>query len=340
MSELAVSHVGREQAGPDGRAPLVELAGVKRSFRTPAGRVHAVAGVDLTLRPGEAVALVGESGSGKTTLARMIVGLDKPSEGTIRFHGRDLRADRREVLRGLHEKVSIVFQDPYSSLDPKLPIWRSVEEPLAVHGRGSRPERRRKADELLDSVGLDPMYADRRPQALSGGQRQRAAVARAIALDPELVVLDEPVSALDVSVQAQVLNLLRDLRDRLDLTYLFVSHDLAVVRHVADRVAVMYLGRLVEEGSIEHVFARPSHPYTIALLSSAMDLGDVGGRRIALAGDPPSPIDPPPGCRFHPRCFRAQQRCVGEDPRLREFDGRKCACHYPGPVARADEPET
>jgi oligopeptide/dipeptide ABC transporter ATP-binding protein len=339
MSELALSHVGPEAAA-DGGIPLVEVAGVKRSFRTPAGRVQAVAGVDLALRPGEAVALVGESGSGKTTLARMIVGLDAPSEGTIRFHGQDLRADRRRVLRELHEKVSIVFQDPYSSLDPKLPIWRSVEEPLAVHGRGSRSERRRKADDLLDSVGLDPIYADRRPQALSGGQRQRAAIARAIALDPELVVLDEPVSALDVSVQAQVLNLLRDLRESLDLTYLFVSHDLAVVRHVTDRVAVMYLGRLVEEGPIEHVFARPSHPYTIALLSSAMDLGDGGATRIVLGGDPPSPIDPPRGCRFHPRCFRARERCVGEEPRLGEFDGRECACHYPGPLGPGDEPET
>jgi oligopeptide/dipeptide ABC transporter ATP-binding protein len=339
MSELALSHVGPEAAADSG-VPLVEVAGVKRSFRTPAGRVQAVAGVDLALRPGEAVALVGESGSGKTTLARMIVGLDAPSEGTIRFHGQDLRADRRRVLRELHEKVSIVFQDPYSSLDPKLPIWRSVEEPLAVHGRGSRSERRRKADELLDSVGLDPIYADRRPQALSGGQRQRAAIARAIALDPELVVLDEPVSALDVSVQAQVLNLLRDLRESLDLTYLFVSHDLAVVRHVTNRVAVMYLGRLVEEGPIEHVFARPSHPYTIALLSSAMDLGDGGATRIVLGGDPPSPIDPPRGCRFHPRCFRARERCVGEEPRLGEFDGRACACHYPGPLGPGDEPET
>lgn len=316
--------------------PLLEISAVERIFRTSRGIVQAVDGVDLVLERGEAVALVGESGSGKTTLARMIVGLDRPTGGAIRFHGLDLRADRRRVLRALRERVSMVFQDPYTSLDPKLPVWRSIEEPLAARRRGSRQERRWRVEELLESVGLDLAFADRRPRSLSGGQRQRAAIARAIALDPELVVLDEPASALDVSVQAQVLNLLRDLRERLGLAYLFVSHDLAVVRHIAERVAVMYMGRLVEHGATDRIFQRPSHPYTIALLSSVTDLGDGGGSRVVLEGDPPSPINPPSGCRFRTRCFRAREWCAVKEPRLSEFDGRECACHYPGPLEEAE----
>jgi oligopeptide transport system ATP-binding protein len=324
---------------PEQGAPLLEVSGVHRAFRTARGQLTAVDGVDLTVRSGEAVALVGESGSGKTTLARMIVGLDEPNDGTIRFRGLDRRTERRRALGALHENVSMVFQDPYGSLNPKLPVGHSVEEPLVVHRRGSRVERRRRVDELLESVGLDRSHATRRPGALSGGQRQRAAIARAIALDPQLVVLDEPVSALDVSVQAQVLNLLRDLRERLGLAYLFVSHDLAVVRHVTDRVGVMYLGRIVEEGTTDEVFANASHPYTIALLSGAMDLGDEGSERIVLAGDAPSPLATPPGCRFHPRCFRARERCGGDDPRLTEYAGHRNACHYPGPH-RPDESRT
>jgi len=319
---------------PEGAgAPLIELRDVRRYFHAPGGRVHAVDGVDLTLREGEAVALVGESGSGKTTLARMIVGLLRPSSGTIAYRGIDLRSDRRKALARLRERVSMVFQDPYASLDPQLPIWRSVEEPLVVHRRGSGRERRRKVDELLDGVGLDPVIGRRRPHGLSGGQRQRVALARAMALDPELVVLDEPVSSLDVSVQAQVLNLLRDLRERRRLAYLFVSHDLAVVRHVAERVAVMYLGRLAEHGPTDRLFENPSHPYTIALLSGAMDVGGDDETRIVLAGDPPSPLEPPSGCRFRTRCFRARERCAAVEPRLETFAGRETACHYPGRLA-------
>ncbi len=315
--------------------PLLQLRGLRRTFKTPQGELRALDGVDLDLAAGEAVALVGESGSGKTTLARIAVGLDSPTEGSAVYRGLDLKVDRRRVLSMLHERVSMVFQDPYSSLDSQLAVWRSVEEPLAVHGRGSRSQRRARVDELLEQVGLDPAIGERRPGSLSGGQRQRAAVARAIALDPELVVLDEPVSALDVSVQAQVLNLLADLRDRLGLTYLFVSHDLAVVRHIATRVAVMYLGRLVEDGPIDEVFSAPAHPYTAALLSSALDVHETG-QRIVLAGDPPSPVHPPSGCRFHTRCFRARERCGFDDPRLQDIGGWRAACLFPGPPT-ADE---
>jgi oligopeptide/dipeptide ABC transporter ATP-binding protein len=321
---------------PDAPDPLVQMHDVRRVFRTPKGSVRAVDGVDLDLREAEAVAVVGESGSGKSTLARMMVGLDQPTSGAIRFRNLDLAAQRSRVLPQLHENVSIVFQDPYASLDPRLPVGQTIEEPLIVHKRGTRAERRERVDELLESVGLPAAVASRRPRALSGGERQRVAIARSIALNPQLVVLDEPTSALDVSVQAQVLNLLQDLRERLGLAYLFVSHDLAVVRHIAERVAVMYLGRVVEEGSTEQIFHEPCHPYTIALLSSALDVDDRNERRVGLSGDPPSPLHPPSGCNFRTRCFRARENCAHDDPALREFRDRELACHYPGPLETRD----
>ena len=313
-------------------APLLEADRLVRHFRTPQGRVQAVDGVSLTIGRGEAVALVGESGSGKSTLARMLVCLDRPTGGTLRFGEHDLTRGRGPGLRAVRRRVSMVFQDPYASLDGHLSIGRSVEEPMLIHRIGTADERAAKVAELLDAVGLDPEMADRRPAALSGGQRQRVAIARAIALDPELVVLDEPVSALDVSVQAQVLNLLADLRERYGLAYLFVSHDLGVVRHVAERTAVMQLGRIVEQGPTEQLFAQPRHPYTIALLSSAMEIG-ADERRIALEGEPPSPLRPPSGCRFRTRCFRADAICAEADPALEEEGGRGVACHHPGPLA-------
>ena len=312
--------------------PLLQADRLVRHFRTPQGKVQAVDGVSLTIARGEAVALVGESGSGKSTLARMLVCLERPTSGTLRFGDHDVTRGRGAGLRAVRRNVSMVFQDPYASLDGHLPIGRSVEEPMIVHRIGSAAERAAKVAELLDAVGLDPEMAGRRPTALSGGQRQRVAIARAIALDPELVVLDEPVSALDVSVQAQVLNLLADLRERYGLAYLFVSHDLGVVRHVAERTAVMQLGRIVEEGPTEQLFAEPRHPYTIALLSSAMEI-DAEGERIVLDGDPPSPLRPPSGCRFRTRCFRADAVCAEQDPALRGEGDRGVACHHPGPLA-------
>jgi oligopeptide/dipeptide ABC transporter ATP-binding protein len=315
--------------------PLVEARGLVKRFpvgRTLLGRprafVHAVTGVDVTLSAGETLGLVGESGCGKSTLGRLLLRLIEPTAGEVRFEGRSLAALRPRELRALRRSMQIVFQDPYGSLNPRMRVEAIVGEGLLVHKIGSRAERRAKVRELLDLVGLPPEAAPRYPHEFSGGQRQRIGIARALALGPRFVVADEAVSALDVSIQAQILNLLQDLKRRLGLTLLFISHDLRVVEHVADRVAIMYLGRIVEEGSREAVYACPRHPYTRALLS-AVPVPDPTRKRERqqLAGEPPSPVAPPPGCAFHPRCPFAEDRCRRDVPPLeRGRGGRAVAC--------------
>jgi oligopeptide transport system ATP-binding protein len=313
---------------------VASLEDVRRTFVTRRGTVNALDGVDLSIGVDEAVALVGESGSGKSTIAQILVGLTGPTTGTVRLWNQDIRTLDRRARSALRRRVGIVFQDPFISLDPRMTIGRIVAEPLAIHGVGTRADRAARARELLESVGLPEDWVRRRPAQLSGGQRQRVAIARAIALEPELLILDEPVSSLDVSVQAQILTLLSGLRERMHFACLFVSHDLAVVRHVADRVAVLYLGRVVEEGSTERVFEAPLHPYTIALLSSSVDFDadEDADRRILLDGDPPSPIDRPSGCAFRTRCFRAEALCADRDPRLiaTEEPPHRVACHFSG----------
>ncbi|GIU97824.1 MAG: ABC transporter ATP-binding protein [Actinomycetota bacterium] len=316
-------------------SPLLEARGIAKRYRVGRAVLTAVDGVDLTIGRGEAVAVVGESGSGKSTLARILVGLEAPSQGEVRFDGRIVDPTSRGSRLSLGARVGVVFQDPYGSLNPRLSVARAIEEPLIVHRWGDASARRRRVAELLEAVGLDPDLGARRPRGLSGGQRQRVAIARALALDPELLVLDEPVSALDVSVQAQILNLLADLRRARTLAYLFISHDLAVVRQVAERIAVMYLGRIVEIASADELYGAAAHPYTLALLSSAAEVEGARASRIPLQGDPPSPIERPGGCPFHPRCFRARERCGREDPVVATDGSHRVACWYPGPV----EPE-
>jgi oligopeptide transport system ATP-binding protein len=294
------------------------------------GTVRAVDGVDFAVARGETLALVGESGCGKSTTARLVLRLIEPTAGTVRFEGTDITALSGEALRALRRRMQIVFQDPFASLNPRMTVGAILEEPLIVHGLGDAASRRARVAELLRLVGLSDFHATRYPHEFSGGQRQRIGIARALAVEPALVVCDEPVSALDVSIQAQVVNLLKDLQVRLGLSYLFIAHDLAVVKHVADRVAVMYLGRIVEVAAKDALFFNPLHPYTRALLSAIPR--PVPGRkegRILPAGDVPSPMNPPPGCRFHTRCPYAQERCRTDDPPLRAIaPGHTTACHF------------
>jgi oligopeptide transport system ATP-binding protein len=297
--------------------PMLELRGVRKHFPIiggvllkPVGWIKAVDGVDLTVMPGETVGLVGESGCGKSTLGRLVVRLQDPTEGSIRFEGKDIAGrDEREMLP-FRRAIQIVFQDPYSSLNPRMKVGRILSEPLRIHLGLGAAETEREVLKLLDSVGLPAAAKDRYPHEFSGGQRQRIGIARALALKPKLIVCDEPVSALDVSIQAQILNLLQDLQEQFGLSYLFISHDLSVVRHMSDRVAVMYLGRIVELASAADLFASPRHPYTRALMASAPLPDPRASTEVPpLEGTVPSAANPPSGCHFHTRCAHAQDRC-------------------------------
>ncbi len=313
-------------------------------LRRESGRVHAVDDVTLEVRSGETLGLVGESGCGKSTLAACIVGLHELTSGRIVFEGTPISGLSRRRLRRVRRELQMVFQDPYASLNPRKRVGTIVGDPLRIHGVGNEREIRTRVHELLSLVGLSPEHFNRYPHEFSGGQRQRIGVARALALSPKLVIADEPVSALDVSIQAQVINLLDDLQDELQLTYVFIAHDLGVVRHVSDRIAVMYLGKIVELAPAEELYERPVHPYTEALLS-AVPIPDpqLSARReqIVLEGDVPSPIDPPSGCRFHPRCRYATEICALEEPPLvGHGSGHLAACHHPLDGGRPAAPRT
>jgi oligopeptide transport system ATP-binding protein len=326
--------------------PLLEVRDVVQEFavRGPGGvkgaKVHAVSNVSFDMRAGETLGVVGETGSGKSTLARSVIQAPRPQSGEVRFLGTDLMKLGRRGLTEARRQMQMVYQDPFGSLNPRWKITELVEEPLLGYGMRSSARRRERVGELLDLVGLDPgVYGRRRPHELSGGQCQRVAIARAIALNPALIVCDEAVASLDVLIQAQVLNLFERLRTELNLSYLFISHDLALVKQVSDRVAVMHLGQLVEVGPAGELYRRPLHPYTSALLDSIPGLDPVTGRvrrPSPPAGEPPSPINPPSGCRFRTRCPLARERCAQESPALREpFPGHQVACHFP--LASASE---
>lgn len=296
--------------------------------------VKAVDDVSLSIQKGETLGLVGESGCGKSTFGRAIMRLEEPTAGEVWYEGDNILTYDGEQIRALRKKMQIIFQDPFSSLNPRKPVASIVGEPLLIHGMKNRRERDARVQELLQVVGLSKEHMRRYPHMFSGGQRQRIGVARALALNPKLVVCDEAVSALDVSIQAQVLNLLKDLQDEFGLTYLFISHDLHVVEHISDRVAVMYLGKIVEVADSKIIYAAPLHPYTQALLSaSPMPDPQLKRKRILLKGDVPSPINPPPGCRFHTRCPYAKEICSEKEPELREVNtGHQAACHFAGQV--------
>jgi oligopeptide/dipeptide ABC transporter ATP-binding protein len=315
--------------------PLVELRSLKKYFSVrgalfgPRLFVRAVDGIDLTVQPGETMGVVGESGCGKSTLGRLILRLLEPTSGEVWFGGENLRAVSGAALRGKRREMQIIFQDPYGSLNPRMRVGKIVGEGLEIHKLAAGAEKKRQVIELLDRVGLRPDAYDRYPHEFSGGQRQRIGIARALAVRPRLIVADEPVSALDVSIQAQIVNLLQDLQEERGLTYVFIAHDLRVVEHISHRVAIMYLGRIVELAASAELYRNPRHPYTRALLS-AVPVPDPTTRRerMVLPGDVPSPINPPPGCPFHPRCPYVEARCRQEEPRLAAGkNGHAVACH-------------
>lgn len=298
-------------------------------IRRTAGAVRAVDGISFDIVKGETLGLVGESGCGKSTTARLILGLEKPTSGSILFEGRNILSISAREMTQVRRNMQVVFQDPFSSLNPRMTVREIIAEPMYVHGLARGAELDEKVEQLMDVVGLDRAYAFRYPHEFSGGQRQRIGLARALGLNPKLIICDEPVSALDVSVRAQVINLLQDLQEMFGLTYMFIAHDLAVVEHISDRVAVMYLGKIFELGEKDQLYESPMHPYTQALLA-AVPVPDprITRPRAFLRGDVPSPIDPPSGCRFHTRCSRATDVCASEEPCLVEYgDGHFCACH-------------
>jgi len=304
----------------------------KGLFRRQVGAVRAVDGVSFDIFRGETLGLVGESGSGKSTTGRVILQLDDATEGHITFEGIDLTVTTGNALRSLRPRMQMIFQDPHASLNPRMTVASIIGEPLTEHNKAKGDERKRRIEELLSLVGLEPKHANRYPHEFSGGQRQRIGIARAIALNPDFIVADEPIAALDVSIQAQVVNLLEDLQDVLGLTYLFISHDLSMVRHIADRVAVMYLGRIMELGDVDQLYTKPLHPYTKALLS-AVPVPDpkveAERKRVILEGDIPSPANPPPGCPFNTRCPVAQPLCSEKVPEWRQLEsGHWVACHF------------
>jgi peptide/nickel transport system ATP-binding protein len=315
-------------------APLLEATNIRRTYWMRSGlfgkavAVHAVDDVSLSIRKGETLGLVGESGSGKSTTGRMVLGLESPDAGSVRFEGKSMAPAGRAAWRRQRARMQMIFQDPLGALDRRLTAAEQIREPLDIHQIGDRPEREQRLAELLRAVDLTPQHGRRYPAELSGGQRQRVVLARALATKPEFLVCDEPVSALDVSIQAQVINLLADLQAQLELTLLFISHDLRVVRQVSNQVAVMYLGRIVESGSADDLFASPLHPYTEALVSASPSPERRSANRIVLSGDPPDPVLRPSGCAFHPRCPRVIARCRSEAPALLPLaENRQVACH-------------
>jgi oligopeptide/dipeptide ABC transporter ATP-binding protein len=330
----------------DASAPTLEVRDLVKNFpvRGGGGRivVHAVSGVSFDLHPGKTLGLVGESGSGKSTVGRCVLRLLEATSGTVRFEGVDLLGLSNRELRRYRKRMQIVFQDPYASLDPRMTVAAIIAEPMKIHR--VEGDRGAKVKQLLAMVGLNPEHGNRYPHEFSGGQRQRVGIARAIALEPTMLVLDEPVSALDVSIQAGIVNLLEDLQDRLGLTYLIIAHDLSVVRHISDEIAVMYLGKIVEHGPAEAVYEHPQHPYTQALLSAVPIPEPTLERtrsRIMLEGDVPSPVSPPSGCRFRTRCWKAQDKCAEEEPLLVDRGaGHPVACHFAAesPVALSTIP--
>jgi oligopeptide/dipeptide ABC transporter ATP-binding protein len=339
----AVHGAGAADAGQqaaDGEV-LLRAVDVVKQFPVGHGRlgrgrpvVHAVDGVSLEVRRGETLGVVGESGCGKSTLGRCLTRLTDVTSGTVELGGRDISKLSRRQLRPVRRDIQMVFQDPYASLNPRRRVGDIVAEPLVVHGYGDRGSIRRRVEELFDVVGLAASHLDRYPHEFSGGQRQRVGIARALAMSPNVIVADEPVSALDVSIQAQVLNLFSDLQDEMGLTYVFIAHDLGVVKHISDRIAVMYLGTVVEITDADSLYEAPAHPYTEALLSAAPDIDDgtevIRRERIVLTGDVPNPIDRPTGCPFHTRCPYVRENCVTDRPPLAEVaPGRVVACHYP-----------
>jgi len=323
---------------------LLEVKGLKKHFpiktgilKRTTGHVYAVDGIDFTVEKGETLGLVGESGCGKSTTGRAVLRLVPPTAGTITFEGVDVMAASRSQMQALRRDMQVIFQDPYASLNPRMRVRDIVGESLKIHDIGTQAERKKRVFELLETVGLSTEHAERYPHEFSGGQRQRIGIARALALNPKLIICDEPVSALDVSIRAQVINLLEDLQDEFDLTYLFIAHDLSVVKHASDRVAVMYLGKIVEISDSAVLYGRPQHPYTEALLSAVPipdPTAERARRRIILEGDVPSPANPPKGCVFHPRCPRAREICTTAMPALASTGGdagerHAVACYFP-----------
>ncbi|WP_068927778.1 ABC transporter ATP-binding protein [Planobispora rosea] len=323
-------------------SPILEVRDLVKHFpmtqgvlvRKQIGAIRAVDGVSFDLRRGETLGIVGESGCGKSTLAKLLMGLERPTSGSVRIKGREIAGARESELKGVRRTIQLVMQDPYTSLNPRMTVGDIVGEPYEIHpGAAPKGDRRRRVQALLEMVGLNPDHINRYPHQFSGGQRQRIGIARGLALQPEIIVCDEPVSALDVSIQAQVINLLARLQRELGLAYVFIAHDLSVVRHISDRVGVMYLGKMVELGGDAEIYGQPAHPYTQALLSAA-PVPDPDGRerrrRIVLQGDPPSPANPPSGCRFRTRCWKAQEICAQQEPplQLRPGTWHESACHF------------